>query len=91
MLYSVESGSAWSLVYPEFAVAIPRPDIMAVPLAYPVARGETQMADFLSSWVELKRKGGTIDALFEYWILGRATERRGPRWSVIRDVLGWVD
>lgn len=91
MLYSVESGSAWSLVYPQFAVAIPRPDIMATPLAYPVARGETQMAAFLSSWVELKRKGGTIDALFEYWILGSATERRGPRWSVIRDVLGWVD
>ena len=27
----------------------------------------------------------------EYWILGSATERRGPRWSVIRDELGWVD
>ena len=31
------------------------------------------------------------EQLYEYWILGRATEDTGPRWSVIRDVLGWVE
>ena len=32
-----------------------------------------------------------IDQLYDHWILGRDAEKRGPRWSVIRDVLGWVD
>jgi ABC-type amino acid transport substrate-binding protein len=91
MLYSAESASAWSLIYPRFSVAIPHPDIVAAPLAYPVARGETEMAAFLSSWVELKRKDGTIDRLFAHWVLGQAAKRSGPRWSVLRDVLGWVE
>jgi Na+/H+-dicarboxylate symporter len=91
MLYSAESGSAWSLVYPQFSVAIPHPDVVSAPLAYPVARGEDEMVAFLSSWVELKRKDGTIGALYEHWVLGQAAKKRGPRWSVIRDVLGWVE
>jgi Na+/H+-dicarboxylate symporter len=91
MLYSAESGSAWSLVYPQFSVAIPHPDVVSAPLAYPVARGEDEMVEFLSSWVELKRKEGTINALYEHWVLGQAAKAHGPRWSVIRDVLGWVE
>ncbi len=41
--------------------------------------------------LELKRSEGTIDALYSYWMLGGAAQIRKPRWSVIRDVLGWVD
>jgi len=91
LVFTAEAGSAWSLVYPQFGVAIPHPDVMAVPLAYPVARDDPEMVEFLSTWVELKKKDGTLDRLYEYWILGGATKRREPRWSVIRDVLGWVD
>jgi Na+/H+-dicarboxylate symporter len=91
LVFTAESGSAWSLVYPEFSVAVPRPDVMAVPFAYPVARGDSSMVEFLSAWVNLKEKDGTVDRLFEYWILGKTAVRHEPRWSVIRDVLGWVD
>ena len=35
--------------------------------------------------------GDTIDVLFEHWILGKDALQKGPRWSVIRDVLHWVD
>jgi Na+/H+-dicarboxylate symporter/ABC-type amino acid transport substrate-binding protein len=91
LLYTAESGSAYSLVYPEFTVAVPQPDILKVPLAYAVRQGDEAMADLLSTWIELKRRDGTIDALYDHWILGRATEHREPRWSVIRNVLGWVE
>jgi ABC-type amino acid transport substrate-binding protein len=91
MLFPAESAGAWSLVYPSFTVAIPQPDVVSAPLAYPVARGDLQMAGFLSNWVELKKKDGTIESLHEHWILGGAARQRGPRWSVIRDVLGWVE
>jgi hypothetical protein len=32
-----------------------------------------------------------IDELFDHWILGRGAEYDQPRWSIIRDMLGWVD
>ena len=39
-VYSAEAGSAWTLLYPAYSVAIPQPDILAAPLAYPMARGD---------------------------------------------------
>ncbi len=91
LLYSAEAGSAWCLIYPNFSVAVPRPRVVAVPSAYAVARGDQAMLDTVNAWIELKQKDGTIRAAYDYWILGRQAEQRGPRWSVIRDVLGWVD
>lgn len=49
------------------------------------------MMEFVSNWIELKRKNGTIDSLYEYWILGGGSRDREPRWSIILNVLGWVE
>ena len=34
---------------------------------------------------------GTVEELFEYRIKGKNATKQTPRWSVIRDVLHWVD
>ena len=34
---------------------------------------------------------GTINALYGHWILGKQAVKRQPRWSMMRDVLHWVD
>jgi len=84
-------GSAWTLLYPEFSVAVPQPDVLAAPVAIGVARSADALADFINAWLRLKREDKTIDQLYRHWILGGGAEPREPRWSVIRDVLGWVD
>ncbi len=91
LLYVAEAGSAWTLLYPAFSVAIPKPMVVQVPMAYALPSGEQHFRAYLDAWVEMRRRDGTIDRLFEHWILGRGTERSTPRWSVIRDVLGWVE
>jgi ABC-type amino acid transport substrate-binding protein len=88
---AAESLAAWTLLHPQYSVAVPQPDPFRAPLAYPVARGDQELVNFLNDWIELKRKDNTIDALYRYWILGRDEVRREARWSVIRDVLHWVD
>jgi len=90
LVYSAEAGSAWTLIYPQFTVAVPQPDVLAVPVGYAVARGDREMADFVSAWVLLKQKDRTIDGLFDYWIQGKEPPGRKRRWSVLRDVLGWT-
>ena len=87
---TAERGSAWTLQYPQFSVVVPEPGIVKVPLAYPIARHDEAFASFINTWIELKRKDGTIDALYDYWVLGREAEPRQPRWSIIRNVLHWV-
>jgi ABC-type amino acid transport substrate-binding protein len=56
-----------------------------------VPKGDIEMMEFVSNWIDLKRKDGTIDELYDYWMLGGASRPTEPRWSVIRNVLGWVD
>jgi hypothetical protein len=56
-----------------------------------VARRDHDWAYFLNLWIELKRRDGTIDALYGHWILGKQVGKREPRWSIMRNVLGWVD
>ena len=41
--------------------------------------------------MELKKGDGTLDALYDYWIMGTNAEPGRPRWAIARDVLHWVD
>ncbi len=91
LVYSAEAGSAWTLLYPAYTVAIPHPDILAAPIAYPIARGDEEMVDFINNWLILKQKNQTIQSLYNYWVLGQNAAPKAPRWSVIRDVLHWVN
>ena len=45
------------------------------------------MAAMVNTWIELKRKDGTIDELFAHWILGQNVAPTQPRWSIVDDVL----
>lgn len=89
-LYTAEAGSAWSLLYPAYTVAIPQPGVLKAPVAYPLPRGDRELVDFINVWLELKKRDGTIAALYDYWVLGKNAVPRQPRWSVIRNVLHWV-
>ena len=86
-----ERGSAWTLIYPAYTVVVPEPGLVKIPLAYPIARQDRRFGEFVNTWIELKKKDGTFDAMYQYWILGRDREARPRRWSIIRDVLHWVE
>ena len=92
LLIGAESGSAWTLLYPSFQVVTPWSDDYKIPFVYPYGGDyDFKMDEFLDHWVLMKQHDGTIKRAFEYWILGKGAEKREPRWSVIRNVLGWVD
>src|SRR5262249_40377020 len=84
---TAERGSFLTLLHPAFAVAVPRPLEVRLPLAYPVGRHDLEMTRYLATWIDLKKKDGTIQALFQHWILGRDPGLRKHRWSILRDVL----
>jgi Na+/H+-dicarboxylate symporter/ABC-type amino acid transport substrate-binding protein len=86
-----ERGSAWTLIYPAYSVVVPEPGVYKIPLTFALAKHDQGLAAFVNTWIDLKRKDGTIDALYRYWILGQQAGARQPRWSVIRNVLHWVE
>ena len=86
-----ERGSAWTLRYPQFEVVVPLPDAIKVPLAFALPRGENELVSVVNTWIDLQRSNGALGTLYDYWILGRTSRGRPPRWSIIHDVLHWGD
>jgi proton glutamate symport protein len=85
-----EEGAAWALLYPQFSLAVPRP-VVFTPQAIGVARGNESLVRVLDAWIAAETASGTIDRLYRYWLLGEAAKSaRPPRWSVLRNVLGWA-
>ena len=90
LITTAEGGSAWTLLYPGYATINPVESTERAALAF-VIPGEMDVEEYLELWIELKRLDGTHDRLFDYWILGRDTTVEHRRWSIMRDVLQWVD
>jgi Na+/H+-dicarboxylate symporter/ABC-type amino acid transport substrate-binding protein len=91
VLYSAEGGSAWTLIYPDYSIVVPQPIIARVPAAFIVPPDDNAWALYVDNWVALKRKDGTIASLFRHWIQGEGAASTEPRWSIMRNVLGWIE
>ncbi|MEP5765889.1 MAG: cation:dicarboxylase symporter family transporter [Halieaceae bacterium] len=86
-----EEGAAHTLFHPQYTVVIPEP-VVSVPVAYAVARGNDELLMAVNAWLVTEQAKGKIDALYDYWMLGGGVEQSAPPpWSIIRNVLGWVD
>lgn len=90
LLYSAEGGSAWTIIYPSFNISVLQPEMIKIPASYPLVKDDSWEL-FVNTWLELKQKDGTIDRLFDHWIEGEGAEVKEPRWSILKDVLGWVN
>ena len=90
VMLSGERGSVITLLHPQYSVVVPSPDLIRFPIAYPVARHDADWMGFVNTWIEFKRRDGTIQTLADHWIYGKHVVAPSPRWSIIRDVLHWV-
>jgi hypothetical protein len=86
-----EAGAAWTIRYPGFHVVVPDGVDAKGQLAYPIGGGDHEFRSYIERWATLVRDDGTVDELYDHWILGGGAMPRGHRWSVIRDVLHWVE
>lgn len=87
---SAEAGSAWTLLHPEFDVAVPQDLQLTIGVGFPMPADAVQLENLVSRWIDLKQKDGSIAALYRHWIEGESAEPDSPRWSVATDVLGWL-
>ena len=91
VLEIAEAGTAWTLLYPEYSIVIPKPIIRQTPVGYAVARHNRDLVEFLNNWLLAKKGDGSIQRIYNHWVLGKGAIKTEPRWSVIRNVLKWVD
>ncbi|WP_144213118.1 cation:dicarboxylate symporter family transporter [Shewanella donghaensis] len=91
LLISLEAGKTWTILYPDYTTMYNREEIKSFPASYVVAKGNQSLHTFLNSWLSIQHSSGYVDTLYSYWILGENAQPKEPRWSVIKDVLHWVE
>ena len=90
-LMPAENGSAWTLLHPEYTMVVPQPDPVKRPSAFGMALDAVELARVIDQWVLFATNEGAIQRTYDYWILGQGAEDKQPRWSILRNVLGWQD
>lgn len=87
---TAEEGAAWTVLYPRFSVVVPTP-IIRIPVVYLTAKDNPILLEALNTWLQIELETGGVEKLEEYWIEGNRDAFRPPRWSIMRNALGWID
>lgn len=90
VLAAAEEGAVRTILHPQFNLVTPTPPRL-FPFGYAVARGNSDLLLYLDTWLLNAAGDGMIDTLYRYWMLGEIAKTQPPRWSIIRNVLGWID
>jgi len=90
-LMTAEQGAAWTLLYPKYQIVVPKPNVVSLSLGYPIRKNDPEMAEFIDQWIRIKQQERQFQKIYNHWILGFGADEKEPRWSVIRNVLHWVD
>lgn len=90
-LVPAENGSAWTLLRPEYSIVVPQPNPVHLPYAFGVGFDADELLDLINEWVIFAENEGMLDRARAYWVMGQGAERVEPRWSIARDVLGWIE
>jgi Na+/H+-dicarboxylate symporter len=88
-VHLAEAASAWTLIYPEYSVVVPKELRVKTPIGFVLPEGQQQFKSKLNEWLDLQSRSNTIDQIYQHWILGKSRQKKKPRWSIKRDVLGW--
>jgi Na+/H+-dicarboxylate symporter len=91
ILTSAEKGAVWTMLRPEYSVFVPKGARAQVPLVIALPVDAPELEKLLKTWVPLKKDDGTIAELHAHWVLGEQWQKKDARWSIIKDVLRWVD
>ena len=85
----MEGAAASTLLHPQYTVVVPQPDPVRIPVAFGLPLGADDLAIEVDQWITFAQSEGLIDRAYEQWILGKAAQSAKPRWSILRDVLGF--
>jgi ABC-type amino acid transport substrate-binding protein len=88
-IYSAEAGSAWAMLYPAYSSVVPKGLKLKAPVGFSLPKGQFDYTHYINTWIKLKKENAYLQRAYGYWILGKDPKAKKPRWSVIRNVLGW--
>lgn len=71
MIYGAAASSAWTLLYPEYTVMIPKPNLPPIAYGFGITSNDQDFRVFLNHWIAMKQRSKTIEGFYKYWIEGK--------------------
>jgi hypothetical protein len=93
ILWEEQQAISWSLGKQNIRVIFPSPSIGVDSVAYALNAASPKFLNYLNQWLALKNSENFSTKQYDLWIDGK-TEIAAPfeaRWSIIRNVLHWID
>ena len=87
LLIDAESGSAWTLLYPQYSVVIPENTRIQQPLGYAVPAQQAEFTEMVNALLRISDDRGIKQQLYDHWILGKEPLGQKRRWNILQDVL----
>jgi ABC-type amino acid transport substrate-binding protein len=91
ILTTAERGTPLTMIYNDYQLTLPFPYKVSLPQVMLIDKDDTEFTKYINTYISLKRNDGTFDQLYKYWVEGKDVERDKKHWSVIKDVLHWVE
>lgn len=90
LMWSELPAYIWCMAHPDFTTLSYDNQLGLKYFSYPMKSGSSDMITFVNEWMTLKSQSGFKKDQDDYWIHGRTSVAKEPRWSIIRNVLHWV-
>ncbi|MBS0605323.1 MAG: cation:dicarboxylase symporter family transporter [Verrucomicrobia bacterium] len=93
LLWEEQEAIAWLLVHRGYRLILPDPGLGYDTLAYAIRNNSPLFLHYLNTWLALKTTSGYSPKQYDLWIKGKTeiAAPNEPRWSIIRNVLHWVE
>ncbi|MEW6144547.1 MAG: cation:dicarboxylase symporter family transporter [Thermodesulfobacteriota bacterium] len=91
LIWTEEQALILASLRPGISVVLTKDLHSPLLFAYMMPPGSDEMLRYINYWLELRGSDGFTERMKEYWFQGKTGAAPEPRWSVIRNVLGWVE
>jgi len=85
-LTSAERAAALTILHPKFKVVNPLPYHINNGLVFPIANDEAWKR-YIDNWIDNRTDDGTIETIFNQWVLGKEHKEKEVKWSIYENVL----
>ncbi len=90
-VWTLEQARAWALANVGYTAVVPKDAGAPLSLAFLMPPNSPVFLRYVHDWLDLQRVEGFQAAQKSYWLEGKPRSNNRPRWSILRNVLGWVD
>jgi Na+/H+-dicarboxylate symporter/ABC-type amino acid transport substrate-binding protein len=88
-VWTLIQAKAWAEAHDGYTAVVP-PDAGApLSIGFLMPPDSPAFQRYVNEWLELQRSNGFRNELDAYWLEGKPRKSKGPRWSILRNVLGW--